>query len=149
MAVNLREVTAHNVDAVLALEVAPEQRSFVASNAKTIAQAHYFPGVAWFRAIYRDDVPVGLVAFILEPGQDAFLWRLMIGAPYQRRGYGTAAVELAIREIVHRRPATRVLRASHVPGHGSPGPFFERLGFAYTGAVENGEVQMRRDATGP
>lgn len=49
--VSLREVTAENLAAVLALDAAEGQRAFVASNAKSIAEAHFHPE-AWFRTIY-------------------------------------------------------------------------------------------------
>jgi len=58
--VTLREVTADNLGVVLALEVLEEQQNFVASNARSIAQAH-FHQEAWFRAIYADEVPVGFL----------------------------------------------------------------------------------------
>lgn len=150
MPVTIREITAETVDDFLALDVAPTQRSFIASNAKTIAQAHFYPETAWFRGIWEDDAPVGLVAFVIEPGRDLYVWRLMVAADCQRRGIGTAALELAIREIVaSRRPAARTVRVSHVPGHGNPGPFYERVGFGYTGETVDGEVVMRRDLGGP
>lgn len=150
MRVTIREITAESVDDFLALDVAPTQRSFIASNAKTIAQAHYYPETAWLRGIWEDDVPVGLIAFVIEPGKDLYLWRLMVASDRQRRGIGTVALEEAIRQIsTTRRPAARILRVSHVPGHGNPGPFYERLGFAYTGETTDGEVVMRRDLSGP
>lgn len=31
-----------------------------------------------------------------------------------------------------------------MPGEGSPGAFYERMGFAYTGAFDDGELVLRR-----
>jgi hypothetical protein len=47
--VTLRQITVDTVDDVLGLRVSPDQEGCVATNAKSIAQAHYYPGVAWFR----------------------------------------------------------------------------------------------------
>lgn len=33
---------------------------------------------------------------------------------------------------------------SCVPGDGTPGPFYEKMGFTYTGTEEGGELVMRR-----
>ena len=66
-AIELREVTRDNLRAVLKLSVAPEQEKFVASNAHSIAEAHFDPN-AWFRAIYAGEVPVLLLSFV--PGDD-------------------------------------------------------------------------------
>jgi diamine N-acetyltransferase len=59
--VTLREITRETLSGVLDLRVAPEQERFVASNAVSIAQAHFHPEHAWFRAVQAADVPVGFV----------------------------------------------------------------------------------------
>lgn len=143
MAVDLREVTRDNLAAVLNLEVAPEQRGFVASNAKSIAQAHFWPDEAWFRAIYADDEPVGFVMLALEPGKPPYVWRLMVDARHQGRGIGREAIQRIVEHVRATRPEATELRLSHVRGPGDPGPFYERLGFVYTGEVEEGELVMR------
>jgi diamine N-acetyltransferase len=51
MNVELREITSETVRAICELEVTPDQRSFVAPNAVSIAEAHFTPG-HWMRAIY-------------------------------------------------------------------------------------------------
>ncbi len=56
--VSLRAITAETVRTICALEVRQEQRSYVADNALSIAQAHFVPG-AWFRAVYAGETPVG------------------------------------------------------------------------------------------
>ena len=52
MDVELREITSESVRAICELKVAADQRSFVAPNAVSIAQAHVTPGY-WMRAILR------------------------------------------------------------------------------------------------
>jgi diamine N-acetyltransferase len=44
---------------------------------------------------------------------------------------------------VRARPNAKALATSVVPGEGSPGPFYETFGFAYTGEIEDGERVMR------
>ena len=126
------------------LKVAPEQERFVASNAVSIAQAHFQPEVAWFRAIYADETPVGFL--MVEDDLDkpeVYLWRFMIDHRFQKIGYGRRAIELLL-DHVRERPGTTALTLTHVPGEGNPAPFYERLGFAHTGAEdEDGELFMR------
>lgn len=143
--VTLREITKENLSAILGLKVAPHQEQFVASNAKSIAEAHFAPEVAWFRAIYAGDTPVGFL--MLEDNttqQEYFLWRFMIDQRYQRRGYGRKALELFFAHV-KTRPGATVLYTSCVPAAGGPGPFYEKMGFVYTGGEENGELLMRRE----
>ena len=136
--VSLREITGDTVRAIIRLKVKPEQTSFVADNATSIAQA-YFEPKAWFRAIYADETPVGFVMLFDDPEKpEYFLWRYMIDARYQRLGFGRQALLLFI-DHVRTRPGATELFTSYVPGEGSPGPFYIRLGFEETGEVDDGE----------
>ncbi|WP_437817618.1 hypothetical protein [Sorangium sp. So ce1078] len=58
--VSLREITRDTLDAILELSVAESQKGFVATNAVSLAQAHFAPE-AWYRAIYYGDEPAGFV----------------------------------------------------------------------------------------
>jgi diamine N-acetyltransferase len=143
--VTFREVTKETLREIIKLKVAPEQEGFVAPNEISIAEAHFSPDVAWFRAVYRGDTPVGFVMLHDEPAKPHYyLWRFMIDARYQGTGVGRRALELLF-EHVRKRPGAKVLYTSIVPGEGSPGPFYEKLGFTYTGEVDEGELVMRRE----
>ena len=114
--VTLREITAENLDAVLALEVREEQRHLVASNAKSIAQAHY-TDVAWFRAIYAGEKPVGFVMLALDSeGPTDFVWRLMVDASYQGKGYARRAMVTSLNSIGSQASElSRVKETSAIP----------------------------------
>jgi len=143
-AIYLREITKENLRDILNLKVTPEQEHFVASNAISIAQAYFDRDVAWFRAICADDTPVGFVMLHDEPAERKYyLWRFMVDHRYQKRGYGARALNRVI-EYVRQRPGAHELLTSVVPGEGSPGPFYEKLGFVYTGEMEDAERVMRR-----
>ena len=62
----LREITQETVNSILNLRVTKEQEQFVASNAVSIAEAH-FSEDAWFRAIYADETPVGFLMLSDQP----------------------------------------------------------------------------------
>lgn len=142
-AVTLREITAETVRVICDLQVRPEQQAFVASNAASIAQAHFDPK-AWFRAIYAGEEPVGFVMLSLDEKTPEYcIWRFMIDARHQGRGYGRAALELAIDAIRGRPGATEVL-LSYVPAPGGPEAFYRQAGFQPTGQVIEGEVVMKR-----
>jgi diamine N-acetyltransferase len=142
-AVSLREISKETVRQIVKLKVAPEQEQFVASNGMSLAEAMYSPEVAWFRAIYLDETPVGFVMLSDNPIKpEYYLWRFMIDARYQRQGIGEKALRQVI-DYVRTRPGAIELLTSVVPGDGSPGPFYEGLGFSYTGADDEGELVMR------
>ena len=51
----------HALRDVLKLKVTEAQNQFVAPNTVSIAQAHFYPEKAWFRAIYADETAVGFL----------------------------------------------------------------------------------------
>lgn len=106
-AVSLREVTRDNLREVLSLKVAPDQEKFVANNAVSIAQAHFYPETAWFRAIYADETPVGFMMLSDDASKpEYFLWRLMLDARYQKFGFAARAMHLLF-DYVRTRPNAR------------------------------------------
>lgn len=138
-AVTLREIAKDTVREILSLEVAEHQKEFVAPNSVSIAQAHFEPK-AWFRAVYAGEEPVGFVMVHEDPeAAEYFLWRFMIDHNHQGKGYGRSALEQVIERIKGLPNATRLL-TSYVPGEGSPGDFYHRLGFADTGEEDHGEL---------
>lgn len=142
LSVTLREVTADNVQTLCHLTLKPGQEEFVAPNAVSLAEAHYYP-VVWVRAIYADETAVGLVLLINDAKQSYYcIWRLMIGAEYQGKGYGQKAVEQVI-EYVKGCPNATELLMSYNPGEGNPAKFYRKLGFVETGEIDNGQILMR------
>jgi diamine N-acetyltransferase len=140
--ISLREVTAKSVRAVCALDVSPEQRSYVAANAVSIAQAHFEPR-AWLRAIYADETPIGFVMLHEDPEKEEyFLWRLMVDAAHQGQGYGRRALDL-VADHARAQPGARELLSSYIPGPNGPADFYRRYGFIETGDIEDGEVVIR------
>jgi len=136
--VTLREITAETVRAICALHVRPDQTGYVANNAVSIAQAHFEPR-AWFRAVYADETPVGFVLLYEDTDeQQYFLWRFMIGADQQGKGYGHDALDLVVAHV-RGRPGARELRSSYIPGDAGPAGFYRAYGFVETGEVEGSE----------
>src|SRR6185312_2828990 len=70
-----------------------------------------------------------------------FLWRLMIDAAQQGKGYGTQAVELVIRHVASRPFAKRLLSSYH-PGKDGPAGFYRQFGFRPTGNMIGDEIEI-------
>ncbi len=146
LAVTLREVTRHNIQALISLDAGDGGRQ-VASNAKSMAQAAVYPE-AWPRAIYAGEMPVGFVMLydpsrVAEPEEpEFFLWRLMVDRDWQGRGIGLAALRLAI-EHMRTRPHLGEMYTSVV----EPAPqllaFYRRAGFEAIDRHVDGERVLR------
>jgi diamine N-acetyltransferase len=134
---------------ILQLDVNLEQKNLVASNAVSIAQAH-FNKDAWFRAIYADNEPIGF-AMISDTSlkyksnpkhrPSYYLWRFMIDAKYQGNGYGKEAMKLIIKHVKS-RPKAKEFLLSHSKSDGNAGEFYKKLGFIYTGKEIGDELVM-------
>jgi len=147
--VSLRPITRETVWSIVDLKVAPEQEHFIAPNTDSLLEAQFAPE-AWFRAIYAGEAPVGFIMVaehsnahgpLSTPTGEYFLWRLMIAAEHQRRGYGRRALELLIASL-RARPEVTVLVTSCGTGAGSPRDFYLKLGFEETGEVVDGEIVL-------
>lgn len=151
--VSLRPIDDANRDAVEALWVSPAQGSFVSNVPESLQEAADEPdGRALYWAIYADDTPVGFVMISDEvggPGYIAhYLWKLLIDERYQRRGYGTATLDLIV-AYFRARPGVDELWTSAGQGDGSPVTFYERYGFERTGdIVFDDEILLRLELGG-
>ena len=149
--IEAREITYFNVDQLLALAVGDDQAHLVAPNSVTIAQASYMPN-CWLRGLWLADDAVGLIAMIdlhgdhpevddCTPANVAFLWRLMIDASHQGRGYGSQAIGLAFEQARHWRRAALYLSVAQ--GDGNALNFYQRFGLEPTGEVDDDELVMK------
>ena len=145
--ISLRPITDENRDAVEALRVSPAQEQFVSGVAESLQEAADEPdGRALYWAVYADETPVGFVMISDEVGSPEYiahyLWKLLIDERYQRRGFGTATLDL-IAEYFRGR-SVDVMWTSAGQGEGGPIPFYERYGFEQTGEIVfDGEVLLR------
>jgi diamine N-acetyltransferase len=146
--VHLVEVDEDNLREILAVRPAPHQTDYVADNACSIAEAHLCDPPGWYRAVYDEDVCVGFVmlARFDDPAHELYaryhgwyLWRLLVGARHQRRGYGTQVMQLVC-EHIDAEGGPRRLTTSWHDEVGGPEPFYRKLGFEPTGEIDDGEV---------
>lgn len=144
--ISLEEITSRNIHAVLALEVAEEQKAtYPRCNAHSIAEG-LFPAdedPVWMRAICHHGEPIGFMMTSEVPADgDYFLWRMMIDKHHQGKGYGAAAMRLLIRRIED-NGNPHLLFLSHLQDNTAAGRFYTKLGFSYTGNdLGDGDLEM-------
>lgn len=143
---------------LIGLTVRSDQLDLVSNNAKTLAEAAYETGSSVW-GLWDSETLVGLMAMINPseyPFQDypfvdprdgtpaAYLWRLMVGAGFQGRGYGAAALEMAF-ETARDWGFTRLIAHVSDAPHSNL-PFYRRYGFEPTGLIEDGELVIAATA---
>ena len=155
--IEARAVDRGNLRALLDIKVRDDQRHLVASNAVTIAQVSYEP-YSWLRGLWMGDQAVGLVAMIdlrpdhpdvgpNDPKNAAYLWRLMIEATQQHKGYGRQAIVLAFQQARIWERDTLCLHVSEREGNALA--FYRRFGLEPTGRVDTGEAVLTAPVPAP
>lgn len=139
----LARIDRTNVGAACRLAVRPDQESFVAPVAVSLAEAYAQPDVAWPRLVYDGADPVGFVMGAFEPDCPVpyfrcGIWRLAIAAGHQGRGYGRFAVHGVLDEA--RRRGQRRATVLWVRGPGGPENFYLALGFRPTGEQHDDQI---------
>jgi diamine N-acetyltransferase len=157
--IHFMRITAATMNAICDLSdtLSPQHRRMVATNVRSMAEAHFSPS-AWMRAIYADDTPIGFImthtGSDYEDGIDCpgvFLWRFMIAAPYQGKGYGRKAIAKLVEHLKSMgipRLWTSCVPSGAVPElveGGSPEGFYRTLGFVPTGGMYDDEIELVLD----
>ena len=143
---SLVEIDRHNYLSILDLSVSEEQRSFVASNTYSLAQAFVQPECVPL-ALYAENKPVGFAMYCIdENDREYWIYRLMIDQRHQGHGYGRAAMLLLIDRIRSEMDEERHrIFISFEPENEVAKSLYESLGFVPDGRVEYGEIVYRLD----
>jgi diamine N-acetyltransferase len=124
------------------LKVADSQASFVAPNAKSLAEAYVFYGTSRPYAIYSDEQMVGFVLLRDLPDLGCYyISQFMIDERYQCQGYGRQAM-LVLLELLKQERRFAGIDLCYVEGAEGARRLYEGLGFRPTGTAEAGEVVL-------
>ncbi len=92
-----KKIDKENYMECILLKVKEHQQDFVADNAQSLLDAHYLEGLETF-GIYHNDIMVGFLLYDYDAELGGWsLSRFMIGAQYQGKGFGTAALNSFLR----------------------------------------------------
>ena len=155
MMLHLQPINSQNVEAILALSVREDQRDFVASNDQSIIEAYIaitHNGHAFPFGIFDGDTLVGflMIGFDVDDcWEDApaiargnyNLWRLMIDQKHQGKGYGRAAMQLAL-DFIRTQPCgpAEWVWLSYEPQNAAARALYQSFGFQETGDWDREEV---------
>jgi len=137
--VALEAVGKGNRAAILALELAPEQQGFVASNAESLAEARQ-DDEAIARAVVAAGRVVGFLMYSApEDDDEAIVYRFMIDRREQGKGLGRAAMARALEEIARLGHVRRV-SICYEPENEAARRLYAGFGFVEQGLDEDDEM---------
>jgi RimJ/RimL family protein N-acetyltransferase len=101
---------------------------------------HGAPLLPWFRAIQADGVVVGFImaAEMTAAQANPYLWRFLVDRMHQRRGIGSAALDLFERWCTDQ--GATAIEVSWAEGSGSPEPMYRARGYEPSGKMDAGEI---------
>lgn len=138
----MREITPKNLEAVLSLQVLPQQAGYVSANAHSLAQAYAYRETAFPFAVYNDDTPVGFIMLGYYEARNQYtLWKLMIDHRWQHKGFGREALVQGI-ACLRERFGAKEIYTGVVPENEAAARLYRSLGFRETGLTENGMKEM-------
>ena len=152
--IQLRKIDANNVWKILALEVADNQKSFVATNTQSIVEAYCAitnGGTALPFGLYDGDTPVGfaMIGYGCDDWENApaiarghySIWRLMIDKGFQGTGDGKAAME-ALLNYIHTFPCGKAdyCFLSYEPENAVARELYHSFGFQENGEMDQEEI---------
>ncbi len=144
--VHLVPVTAANSVAVGNLVTHKSQERFVSPMLRNFRDALAPPTeegaalVPWHRAIEADGEIVGflMAAEVTATHTNPYLWRFLVDRMHQRRGIGSAALDLF--EDWCRQQGATAIEVNWCEGLGSPAPMYRARGYEPSGRVDDGEI---------
>ncbi len=151
--IHFEEVTNKNVRAVCRLRVADEQKSFVAENVLSLAEAYATRNEGNYAlpyAIYNDGTLIGFVMIGYgtcdeqdpEIAKDNYiLWRLMLDKAFQHQGFAKEILERVI-SLVKSAPygAAEYIWLSYEPENIRAKEIYNKFGFRENGEICGGEI---------
>lgn len=135
--IRLVSVTRANRALVAALELAPEQMDFVASNADSLEEAESDED-ARPRVVMADGRVVGFLMYDASE-DEAQIYRFMIDRAHQGKGYGKAALRALLDEISD-LGHVREISICYEPENEAARQLYRAAGFVEQGLDEDGEM---------
>lgn len=143
-AVTVERVTSGDYQEVLSLHLHDDQISYVASNEESLEDAEEDPDCVPL-IIRAAGEPVGFAMYTLdEDDGNYWIFRLMIDARFQGRGYGRAAL-IQIVKLISEIPQCPCVLLGVYPENEKARQLYEHVGFRLTGDVSDGELVMKYD----
>ena len=142
--ITLRAITEDNFIDAFNLKLAPGQERFVSHPVRSLAQAYVYREQCQPFGIYEGDTMVGYVMVIYDydiPEYD--IWHMMIDESYQRRGYGSAALDLVL-DYIKTKPfgsSNRVTLTCNKDNIQAL-KLYKSKGFIETGAEDEDEIEL-------
>jgi diamine N-acetyltransferase len=135
--IRLVAITKHNWKECVALSVAEHQADFVPTNLYSIAETQFYPDACPLAIYNQSHQMVGFVLYGRDDDSGKWkIFRLMIDAAHQRKGYAATAMKQIIALLAQKPDGHEILIRYHIKNHAAR-HLYERLGFVEVAIEDN------------
>lgn len=142
--ITLKRIDESNFIDCFNLKLAMGQEKYVSNPVRSLAQAYVYYNQCVPFGIYAEDTMVGYVMVIYDYDEEVYnIWHMMIDRAFQKRGYGTSALQEVLKYIASKpfRSSKTILITCN-PQNEVAYRLYRKLGFTETGRSDDDEIEL-------
>ncbi|MFJ5716901.1 GNAT family N-acetyltransferase [Neobacillus novalis] len=142
MSISLKGITQENWEECIQLEVAPHQKSYIASNVYSLAESKFETSFVPM-GIYLDNRMIGFLMYGKDP-EDGTYWiiRFMMDQTQQGKGYGKLALAHTMNFLAALPDCSQTIILGVKESNTAALRLYQSFGFKDTGRKEHGELLL-------
>lgn len=145
--IRLAPIAKHNWKECAALSVAEQQVDFVPTNLYSIAETQFYPDACALAIYNQSSQMVGFVLYGRDDDSGKWkIFRLMIDAAHQRKGYASATMKKIIALLAQKPDGQEILIRYHIKNDAAL-HLYEQLGFVEVTVKGNVATAVLKSST--
>lgn len=142
----LQEINEENFYSVINLQVQEDQKEFVASNARSLAECYLYRNendIFPFAIIYNETVVGFILTYTDDESKSVTIWRIMIDKKYQHNGYGKRAM-VEVEKMFAKSKKYELIYTSYRKNNLSAKGLYQKLGYLEDRINDYGEIVVKK-----
>ena len=142
--ITLKRIDESNFIDCFNLKLAMGQEKYVSNPVRSLAQAYVYYNQCVPFGIYAEDTMVGYVMVIYDYDEEVYnIWHMMIDRAFQKRGYGTSALQEVLKYIASKPfGSSKTILITCKPQNEVAYRLYRKLGFTETGRSDDDEIEL-------
>lgn len=142
--ITLKRIDESNFIDCFNLKLAMGQEKYVSNPVRSLAQAYVYYNQCVPFDIYAEDTMVGYVMVIYDYDEEVYnIWHMMIDRAFQKRGYGTSALQEVLKYIASKPfGSSKTILITCNPQNEVAYRLYRKLGFTETGRSDDDEIEL-------
>ena len=142
--ITLKRIDESNFIDCFNLKLAMGQEKYVSNPVRSLAQAYVYYNQCVPFGIYAEDTMVGYVMVIYDYDEEVYnIWHMMIDRAFQKRGYGTSALQEVLKYIASKPfGSSKTILITCNPQNEVAYRLYRKLGFTETGRSDDDEIEL-------